>query len=109
MRLIIAFLAAGLANLPAGSFAHAPKIGENGGLQTDAGSFHVELIAKENSVDVYLRDHANKVVASAGFKGTAILMIDGKPLRISGAGVEVGPTSHLLTALKRALRRDYSS
>jgi hypothetical protein len=75
-------LTAALAILPSGSFAHAPKVGENGGAQTDAGSFHVELVAKETNIDVYLRDHSNKAVATVDFKGAAIFVIDGKPLRI---------------------------
>lgn len=82
MRLAIALLTTALAILPAGSFAHAPKVGENGGAQTDAGSFHVELVAKEANIDVYLRDHSNNAVVTAGFKGAAILVVDGKPLRI---------------------------
>lgn len=87
MRLAIALLTAALAILPAGSFAHAPKVGENGGAQTDAGSFHVELVTKETNIDVYLRDHSNKAVATVDFKGAAIFVIDGKPLRI-----ELSPT-----------------
>lgn len=88
MRLAFALLAAVVASLPAQSFAHAPKVGENGGAQTDAGGFHVQLVAKETSIDVYLRDHSNSAVPTAGFKGAAILVIDGKPLRIelSAAG-----------------------
>ena len=82
MRLAIALLAAVLASLPAQSFAHAPKVGENGGPQTDAGSFHVELVANESNIDVYVRDHSNRAVHTAGFKGAAILLVDGKPLRI---------------------------
>ena len=82
MRLAIALLTAALAILPAGSFAHAPKVGENGGAQTDAGNYHVELVAKETNIEVFLRDHSNKAVATTGFKGAAILVIDGKPLRI---------------------------
>lgn len=82
MKLAIALLAAVLASLPASSFAHAPNVGENGGAQTDAGSFHVEVVAKETIIDVYLRDHSNKAVVTTGFKGTAVFVVDGKPLRI---------------------------
>jgi len=82
MRLAIALVTAALTILPAGSFAHAPKVGENGGAQTDAGNFHVELVAKETNIEVFLRDHSNNAVATAGFKGAAILVIEGKPLRI---------------------------
>lgn len=82
MRPAIALLATVLASLSAQSFAHAPKIGENGGAQTDAGSFHVELVTKETSIDIYLRDQSDKAVTTDGFTAAAILVIDGKPLRI---------------------------
>lgn len=82
MRLATALLTTALVIQPAGLFAHAPKVGENGGAQTDAGSYHIEIVAKETSIDVFLRDHSNKAVATAGFKGAAILVVDGKPLRI---------------------------
>ncbi len=62
--------------------AHAPKIGANGGAQTDAGSFHVEVVPQGTALQVFLRDHSDKAVVSDGFKGTAIFVIDGKPQRI---------------------------
>lgn len=64
------------------SAAHAPKVGANGGPQADAGSFHVEVIAKGTSLRVFLRDHSDKAVLTAGYKGTAIFVVDGKPHRI---------------------------
>jgi hypothetical protein len=65
------------------AFAHAPKIGEHGGPQTDAGGFHVEVVVKDKALDVYLHDHSFRPVASAGFKGVAIFKTaDGKPVRI---------------------------
>lgn len=74
--------AAILLAMSAAALAHAPKIGVNGGPQTNAGPYHMELIAKEKSLDVYLRDHGDKSVATAGFAGTAIFVIDGKSERI---------------------------
>ena len=62
--------------------AHAPKVGANGGPQADAGSFHVEVVAKGTSLQVFLRDHSDKVVLTDGYKGTAIFVVDGKPQRI---------------------------
>lgn len=64
------------------AWAHAPKIGANGGPQADAGSFHVEVVPKGTTLQVFLRDHADKAVATDGYKGTAIFVIDGKPQRI---------------------------
>lgn len=63
--------------------AHAPKMGEHGGPQADAGSFHVEIVPKGALLDVYLRDHSDKAVSTEGFRGAAILVIDGKPERIT--------------------------
>jgi hypothetical protein len=72
-----------LLGAPALAFAHAPKIGEHGGVQADAGSFHVEVLAKDAKVEVWLHDHSAHTVASAGFKGVAIFKAaDGKPVRI---------------------------
>ena len=67
---------------PSIALAHAPKIGANGGSQTDAGSFHVEVVPKGATLQVFLRDHSDKDVKTDGFKGTAIFVIDGKPQRI---------------------------
>ena len=47
------------------SFAHAPKIGEHGGPQTNAGSFHVEIVPNGTRLKVYLREHSGKAVASS--------------------------------------------
>jgi hypothetical protein len=75
-------IGAALLAAPALVLAHAPKVGANGGVQADAGSFHVELVPNGTTLQVYLRDHSDKDVASAGFKGTAILVVGGKPQRI---------------------------
>jgi hypothetical protein len=71
-----------LAFVPLGASAHAPKIGQNGGPQEDAGSFHVEIVPKGTVLQVYLKDHSDKPVSTSGFKGTAILVIKGKAERI---------------------------
>ena len=64
------------------AFAHAPKVGANGGAQADAGSFHVEVVSQGTTLQVFLRDHGDKAVPTAGYKGTAIFVIEGKPQRI---------------------------
>ena len=61
--------------------AHDAK-GPHGGRTTDAGEYHIELVTKADVVDVYLADHNDKDVSSAGYKGLAILVIDGKSQRI---------------------------
>jgi hypothetical protein len=73
---------AALALVPLGASAHGPKVGQNGGPQEDAGSFHVEVVPKGTLLQIYLKDHSNKVVNTNGFKGTAIFTINGKVERI---------------------------
>src|SRR5262245_63591754 len=55
---------------------------QHGGRVTEAGEYHVELVTKADAVEVYLADHDNKAISSAGHKGLAILNIDGKSQRI---------------------------
>ena len=57
--------------------------GRHGGRVADAGDFHVELVAAGETVDVYVSDARQKPVTAAGFKGTAILVVGGKPARIA--------------------------
>ena len=65
------------------ALAHAPKMGANGGPQADAGSYHVEILPSGTTLRVFLRDHGDKGVSTAGFKGTAIFVVNGKPQRIT--------------------------
>ncbi|MCE4226280.1 hypothetical protein HCU64_21240 [Methylobacterium sp. C25] len=72
--------------------------GNNGGRITDAGKFHVELVTKDRTVDVYVLDGDEKPVPATGFKGTAILVVDGKPARVALApadGVRLTGTSEV--------------
>ena len=61
--------------------AHDPKP-RHGGAIVVAGNYHVELVVKDGQVDVYLMGHDDKPVAVTGRKGVAILMADGKSVRI---------------------------
>jgi hypothetical protein len=82
MRQLILYALTALLAAPVLAFGHAPKLGQHGGPQTDAGSFHVEVVAQGTVLMVYVRDHSDKAVATDGFKGTAIFVIEGKPARI---------------------------
>ena len=73
-------LAAGLLAATAAS-AHETA-GRHGGRVTDAGTFHVELVARGETVDVFLSDEGQRPIPAAGFKGTAILVVSGKPTRV---------------------------
>lgn len=78
------FACAFLFGAPALAFAHAPRVGEHGGAQTDAGSFHVEVLARDGKVEVWLHDHSARPVAATGFKGVAnFKAVDGKVVSIS--------------------------
>jgi hypothetical protein len=83
MRLKTVMTVAVLLAAPSIALAHGPKVGANGGAQADAGSFHVEVVPKGETLQVFLRDHSDKAVTTDGFKGLAIFVIDGKPQRIS--------------------------
>jgi hypothetical protein len=71
-----------LAIAPLGASAHGPKVGQNGGPQEEAGSFHVEIVPQGTVLQVFLKDHSDKAVSTNGFKGTAIFVINGKAERI---------------------------
>lgn len=75
-------LIAALALAPLAARAHSAGVGANGGPQVDAGHLHVEMIASDTTLTLYLRDHADKPVPTDGFKGTAILLLDGRSQRI---------------------------
>ncbi|MEI8150244.1 MAG: hypothetical protein WCG92_01420 [Hyphomicrobiales bacterium] len=65
------------------AFAHEVPKGPNGGRIADAGEYHVEVVAKANVIEVFLSDASDKPLATAGFKGVAILLIDGKQQRVA--------------------------
>jgi hypothetical protein len=68
--------------LPFPTFAHDVAKGPHGGRVAEVGDYHVELVAKENIIEVFLSDANNKPVAPAGFKAIAILGIAGKSARV---------------------------
>ncbi|RPH65323.1 MAG: hypothetical protein EHM74_09565, partial [Hyphomicrobiales bacterium] len=42
----------------------------------------MEIVVAANRVDVFVSDALDRPLAATGFKGTAILVVGGKPLRI---------------------------
>ena len=56
--------------------------GHHGGRIADAGPYHIELVTKDRTVAVSIYDAKEKAVSPAGFKGTAILVVGGKPARV---------------------------
>ncbi len=67
--------------LSAAAAAHEAKP-KHGGRVAEAGDYHVELVTRPDTVELHLADHDNKAVKSAGYKGLAILVVDGKSQRI---------------------------
>ena len=63
--------------------AHEPRKGPHGGALVDAGHYHVEVVANDTVLDVFLSDMADKPLKAAGFKGLAILAVDGKSARVA--------------------------
>ncbi|MBK7353816.1 MAG: hypothetical protein IPI97_12405 [Nitrosomonas sp.] len=47
----------------------------HGGQLRPAGPFHLELIAKDNELTLYITDHGNKPIQSAGGEGKANILI----------------------------------
>jgi hypothetical protein len=74
--LICAMLLAGPA------YAHGPEKGAHGGRQVDAGDYHVEMVAKDTTLAVYIRDQNSKPVDAKGYNATGIFVVAGKPQRI---------------------------
>ena len=81
----LAIAIAMLAALPA--FAHNPK-SSHGGRIALAGPYHVELVAKDKAIEIFLRGHDDKPIDPKGYKGVAILNLGGKAERITLAPSE---------------------
>ena len=80
LRMLLAICALIVA-LPA--LAHEVTKGPHGGRVVEAGDYHVELVAQQSLVDVFLTDASDKPIAPAGFKGVAILVVGGKSVRVT--------------------------
>jgi hypothetical protein len=63
--------------------AHEVEKGPNGGRVVEAGAHHVELVVKDNAVNVFVTDASDKPISITGFKGVAIFTISGRAQRIT--------------------------
>ena len=78
-------IAAGLLTAVPGHAQHAAGhhgTGPNGGRIEEGSGYHLELVAKDRRLDMYLTDEAQTAIPAAGYKATAILVVGGKPARI---------------------------
>lgn len=62
--------------------------GKHGGIVVEAGDFHAELVARNDTIDVYVRDHDDREMSLAGYKGVAIFTLAGKAQRVPLEPVE---------------------
>jgi hypothetical protein len=65
-----------------GAYGHGPNKGPNGGPQVDAGDYHVEMVARDTTLSVYLNDDKDQPVDAKGHRATGIFVVKGKPQRI---------------------------
>ncbi len=63
--------------------AHEPDTGPNGGARMDAGPYRVELVPTGTVVTVHITLDDDSAVDTTAMTGTAILLIDGKPVRVA--------------------------
>ncbi|MFE1597871.1 hypothetical protein [Methylobacterium sp. ID0610] len=83
------FAAAGSLLLALPVCAH-DSTGRNGGRVTDAGRYHLELVARDRIIEVYVLDGNETPLPATGFRGTAILVVNGRPARIALAPDDAG-------------------
>ena len=67
-----------LCAIVANADAHGPKRGPNGGEIQDLAGSHVELVAQDNEIVVYLFDAENKPMPAQGVIATATVLAQGK-------------------------------
>lgn len=79
--MIRALILASVLAVPA--LAHEPDTGPNGGKRVDGGPFHVELAPEGATVRVFVTGPNYEPVSVEGFSGAALLVIDGKPTRVT--------------------------
>ena len=90
MRTILAALVLGVSAITTSALAHdKPVKGPNGGQMIHIEDAHYELVAKDNTLTLFVSDNDNKPRASLdGAKATATVLADGKT-----ATVEMKPAT----------------
>ncbi|HWB44984.1 MAG TPA: hypothetical protein VG900_06025 [Hyphomicrobiaceae bacterium] len=68
--------------LATAAYAHGTDRGKNGGRQVDAGDYHVEMVAKDTSLSIYVNDKNDRPVDAKGMAATGIFVVSGKPHRV---------------------------
>ena len=70
-------LALAIAAAPLGAIAHEVAKGPNGGPVVDSAGHHVEMLANETELVLFLTGDADKPLASAGTKNARAIVQDG--------------------------------
>lgn len=78
----VLILIAGLLLMASTAFAHGTDKGPHGGARVDAGSYHVEAVAKDTAISVYLYDENQNPIDASGARATGIFVVEGKSQRI---------------------------
>lgn len=81
MRILLAGLALTASLALAG--AHEQRTGPRGGALVDAGAYHVELVTRDKTVELFVSDAADKPLSAKDFKALAILAVAGKSVRVT--------------------------
>lgn len=71
-----------IAGISATALADGPKIGPNKGQIRDAGRYHLELVAADGRLTVFVTDSKRRPVATVGATATAIVMAGKKSSKI---------------------------
>lgn len=71
--------------LASAAAAHSPRSGPNGGKIVHAGAnYHVELVSSGSTeVVLHLADADDKPIPAAGFRASAILVVNGQTIRFA--------------------------
>ncbi|MGE0853002.1 MAG: hypothetical protein AB7O44_25900 [Hyphomicrobiaceae bacterium] len=75
-------LAAAILLVAGTAVAHGPDRGKHGGPQVDAGDYHVEMVAKDTTLSIYVSNDKDQPVDAKGFKATGLFVVGGKAQRI---------------------------
>ncbi len=65
------------------ALADGPRIGPNKGQVRDAGKYHLELVAANGGLTVFVTDAKHRPVATDGASATAIVLSGKKQMKIS--------------------------
>lgn len=77
--LAVVLLALGLVH----AHAHEQRIGPRGGALVDAGSYHVEIVIENKTIEIFVSDANDKSLPATGFKALAILAVGGSSVRVT--------------------------